>query len=200
MFLLVLLLVYASASQLSFQIDGAPSAITWESSTAKARFFVPLKERNAVLQEYNGKSRSWDSVLWISPSLLHFRYILKTDAQLQVKKSFTVQKKRQWALVYFEDFQGRSSRDWVWNADQSSVTHCPASKDKFLGGFGQFSSHETEMRIHLLDDHHRVKVTARFHLIDKWEGESLIVKLNDKIIWTHSHTHCKSNVFLITYI
>ena len=38
--------------------------------------------------------------------------------------------------------------------------------------------------------HTHVKIEARFHFIDAWEGESAYLKLDGNIVWAESHRWC----------
>lgn len=53
----------------------------------------------------------------------------------------------------------------------------------FLGGYCNASSQETR-KTFTLPPHRSVRVTANYHMLDRWEGETGYLKAGDEYIWT----------------
>jgi hypothetical protein len=48
-----------------------------------------------------------------------------------------------------------------------------------LGGYGKFGGGEVVKTIENLNEHSKIKITANFHFIDAWSGESAFMKINN---------------------
>jgi len=114
-------------------------------------------------------------------------------AVLHTHKRHKIQGMTQWALWAHHDFQDEmhnwkiSSSTPNANARQS----CRGNGDIFLGGPCALSSGTASVNIsHIPEQHKLLKVTARVHFLDRWQGEALWLKVDGSTVWTQSHTHC----------
>ena len=91
----------------------------------------------------------------------------------------TVQGENQWRMVAEEDFMKGSVQDWVRESGSENVSaseqvatcakHPHGNSDYYLGAF----SNVRVMKTFQLPFHEFVRVTARVHFLDKWEGEAV---------------------------
>eukprot|EP00742_Colponemidia_sp_Colp-10_P000217 GILJ01000245.1.p1 GENE.GILJ01000245.1~~GILJ01000245.1.p1 ORF type:complete len:317 (-),score=49.80 GILJ01000245.1:142-1092(-) len=89
----------------------------------------------------------------------------------------------QWQLASHDDFDSLSSQvGW----SRPDVSSCPGSPNKFLGGHCKFSSDEISKTYKGLAAHSSVRITARFHMLDNWNGESAFMKINGQTVWLDS--------------
>jgi len=93
---------------------------------------------------------------------------------------------KQWALWHFDGFD--SEEDGNWSSNERSS--CNVAGDNFLGGHCRFAATNTSKRFVALPHHEKVKVRARLHFIDEWEGESLFLQVNGQTVWSQSHSWC----------
>lgn len=104
---------------------------------------------------------------------------------------------RQWKMLLHEDFHKGTVENWEVRAPGKTTTAVPSdtcstrphtNSDYFLGSFddGSFEA----VKAFLLPPHQRLKVQARFHFIDKWEGQSVFVKVDGQIVWIQRHNWC----------
>eukprot|EP00933_Yihiella_yeosuensis_P026795 TRINITY_DN20821_c0_g1_i1.p1 TRINITY_DN20821_c0_g1~~TRINITY_DN20821_c0_g1_i1.p1 ORF type:complete len:260 (-),score=28.14 TRINITY_DN20821_c0_g1_i1:524-1303(-) len=101
--------------------------------------------------------------------------------------SLNVGKVRQWALFHFDTFDvPREHEQWSDNAR----SNCNVAGDSFLGGHCKFAGTNTTKRFSNLSPHNKVKVRARVHFFDDWEGESVLLQVNGKTAWSQSHKWC----------
>jgi hypothetical protein len=101
-----------------------------------------------------------------------------------------------WRLVQMEVFSASSGAEWLHkelnnkNIKQSSgsITHC-GDKNFMLGGHcsPNGGGGESSRSFVKLPSHSMVRVTARFHFIDSWDGESAYAKIDDEVVWLDSH-------------
>jgi len=97
----------------------------------------------------------------------------------------------QWTMVAFDNFENaKSLKTRGWSSD--AVSSCGSSKDKFLGGYCKFSDKKVTKTYNKLPIHTALRLTARLHFLDKWEGQYMYVMVNDKIVWMQNHRHCSS--------
>jgi len=92
----------------------------------------------------------------------------------------------QWRLVDLDTFDGpTNSNQWSVNAQSS----CGNSADFFLGGHCKFAGQATSRTYHL-PPHSKVKVTARVHYFDEWQGEGVSMSLDHQPTWAETHNWC----------
>jgi len=64
-----------------------------------------------------------------------------------------------------------------------------------LGGFGKFSGGEVRKTFNRIPTHKKIRITANFHFIDAWVGESGFMRANVgknmkmEFIWIEKYDH-----------
>lgn len=101
------------------------------------------------------------------------------------ESQFAVRGAPQWTLWDFDTFDTPDSALW----SQNDRGFCSSPEDRFLGGHCRFGATETQRTVSL-PKHSRVRVRARVHFIDKWEGESVSLLVHGKPMWSESHDWC----------
>lgn len=77
-----------------------------------------------------------------------------------------------------------------WSHPHFSV--CGISSDIFLGGHCKLGGLQTVWKqFKDLPAHEKVRITARVHMIDLWEGEVLFMRVDGVTVWQHSHHWCR---------
>lgn len=112
--------------------------------------------------------------------LVHGPFLASTS------KSFKLLSYEQWKLVIFEDFQSSVTG---WSEDD--ISNCGSSPDLFLGGHCKFSN-ENVTKTFSLSSHSEIKVSANFHFIDNWKGESAYMKVDGEYVWSESFESCSN--------
>lgn len=112
---------------------------------------------------------------------------LLAEADLAAQ-SLAVGGTQQWALWDFDSFdlEGSDSNKWLPN-DHGS---CGASRDAFLGGHCRFAATTANRHYAELPAHSRVRVRARVHFFDQWKDESVMLMVDNKPVWSQSHSWC----------
>merc|ERR1719482_1774662 len=96
----------------------------------------------------------------------------RVEAQaLNVVNGLSVRGVKQWQLAYSDDF---SVVGTGWS--RSEVSQCGGVF--MLGGFCKFGVGEVNKTFNGLPPHKQLKVTATYHFIDSWAGETGYMKLN----------------------
>ena len=104
---------------------------------------------------------------------------------------------RQWHLIHFDDFEGGSgakkgeevTSDDASAAEGWSHTHTSSCDeagkgDTFLGGACALGGDTLASKTyHGLPLHTSVRITASFHFLDNWEGETGFAKVDGKYAW-----------------
>eukprot|EP00945_MAST-04E_sp_MAST-4E-sp1_P001262 g1262.t1 len=106
----------------------------------------------------------------------------------------TVQGESQWRMIAEEDFVKGGVQDWRSASENVSVSdqvttcakHPHGNSDYFLGAF----SNVRVMKTFQLPFHEFIRVTARVHFLDMWEGEAVYMKTNGGVKWSKSHRWC----------
>lgn len=94
--------------------------------------------------------------------------------------------KSQFALFDHDSFDAADSNQWSVN-DHS---FCGASRDLFLGGHCRFGATTTTRTYANLPPHSKVKVTARVHYFDQWEGQNVNMVVDSQPVWSQDHHWC----------
>jgi hypothetical protein len=103
---------------------------------------------------------------------------------------------KQWALVRQEHFQNTDEQDNGWrlvgspNSDEAiatSVCERMSPNDRFLGGHCQLSNGPVRKMFAHLPPHSQIRLTARYHFIDHWTGETAFASIDNHYMWTQSH-------------
>lgn len=92
----------------------------------------------------------------------------------------------QWRLWDLDTFDVNDSGDWSIH-DKS---FCGVPEDQFLGGHCKFAATTTMRRYQNLPPHTRIRIKARVHFFDDWDGESLILQVDSTPMWAQSHKWC----------
>jgi len=95
--------------------------------------------------------------------------------------SFIQQDVRQWALAYHDDFEGEI------NGWSSNKTNSCDGADHHLGGHCNEIGGELKKTFNDLPPHKYIRMQARFHFLDSWEGESAFAKIGDRVVWTDTN-------------
>jgi len=124
---------------------------------------------------------------------------LSTNGKIQALPDgkITVQNENQWKMVVEEDFTKGTVEDWVCETGQDmnisvndQVSTCAkfphGDSDYFLGAF----SNVRVMKTFQLPFHEQVRVTARVHFLDMWEGEVMYLKTENGLKWSRAHKWC----------
>jgi hypothetical protein len=112
----------------------------------------------------------------------------------------TVNGVKQWKMISHEDFHKGSVEGWMRISDKgessadSDVSTCAKHRhensDYFLGAFGAVKVR----KVFDLPPHTFVRIQARVHFLDKWEGEFVHMSVGEDKKWTKSHEWC-SQIF-----
>lgn len=108
-----------------------------------------------------------------------------SNGEFAAGMTFEVHGTPQWTLWDFDDFDTPESAMWTPN-DRG---FCSSPEDRFLGGHCRFAATSTQ-RTYSLPPHTRVRVRARVHYIDKWEGESVSLLAHGQTMWSESYDWC----------
>lgn len=92
----------------------------------------------------------------------------------------------QWALWDLDTFDSAATGQWSVN-DRSA---CGAPNDLFLGGHCKFGATRTERVYTQLPPHSRVRIHARVHFFDDWQGEAVAIQVDGQTVWARSHKWC----------
>eukprot|EP00753_Platysulcus_tardus_P010906 PLAT3142.1.p2 GENE.PLAT3142.1~~PLAT3142.1.p2 ORF type:complete len:294 (-),score=119.95 PLAT3142.1:255-1136(-) len=87
---------------------------------------------------------------------------------------------RQWRLLSHDDFQTGAPG---WSMDGTSLCGSP---DRFLGGPCVASAASSEKMFSSLPPHSQIRLTARFHFIDSWAGETGFAQMDGRYVWADS--------------
>jgi len=96
-------------------------------------------------------------------------------------------RRRQWALVAVDDFDAGEQQDWL----HPEVDGLPASfvqlsegvGGSYLGGHCETAGTTVRRRFDNLPDHSHLRLQARYHFIDSWEGETAFLQIDGKMAW-----------------
>jgi len=99
-------------------------------------------------------------------------------------------------MILHEDFHRGTVGDWENQGDQfplpddNGISTCvkvtSPNADYFLGSYGNMEAVKT----YLLPAHTRVRVKARLHFFDDWNGEIVYLKIGGNIVWSKAHKWC----------
>mmetsp|Transcript_113268 Transcript_113268/g.283708 ORF Transcript_113268/g.283708 Transcript_113268/m.283708 type:complete len:296 (-) Transcript_113268:41-928(-) len=92
----------------------------------------------------------------------------------------------QWFLWDLDTFDTAGTGQWTMNA--RSV--CGAPNDLFLGGHCRLGAASTARRYENLPPHTRVRVRARVHYFDEWQGEDVAMQVDGNSVWAQAHDWC----------
>jgi cytoskeletal protein CcmA (bactofilin family) len=107
-------------------------------------------------------------------------------------QSFMLDNVKQWGLVHHDDFETEKSLEG-WSDKRTSKCN-PNSKNSYLGGHCNFSFNEVHKTFKNLPEHTKLKITASFHMLDSWDGETAYMKVNDEIVWSRQGQHNEKGI------
>jgi len=110
------------------------------------------------------------------------------NTPLSISSGVTSNNLPEWYLYSLNTFENGSSSEGFWRPREFST--CGTSSDTFLGGHCKFGATQATGLYPSLPSHKEVKVKARVHFFDQWEGQSLYLKAGNTIIWTKSWSWC----------
>jgi hypothetical protein len=93
--------------------------------------------------------------------------------------SFIQEDVRQWALMFHDDFEGDKAHGWSADAKNS----CDGV-DHHLAGHCNEVGPEVSKTFTGLGEHKFVRLQARYHFLDSWEGETAFAKMEGRTVWT----------------
>jgi len=93
--------------------------------------------------------------------------------------SFLQEDVRQWALVFHDDFEGEQQHGWSTNATNS----CDGV-DHHIAGHCNEVNGEVTKTFNKLGEHKFIRLQARYHFLDSWEGETAFAKIEGRTVWT----------------
>lgn len=85
-------------------------------------------------------------------------------------------------LVEHDNFETKNIQGWNFD-ELSSCDNELVHPNTFLGGHCKLSSQEISKTYSNLPPHQFLRVSAKFHMFDNWNGEFGYMKLNDQIMW-----------------
>jgi hypothetical protein len=88
---------------------------------------------------------------------------------------------RQWAVAHHDDFEGKVEG---WSTKETSS--CDGA-DTHLAGHCKNVNGEVTKTYTGLPEHTHIRVQARYHFLDSWEGETAFAKIDNKIVWTDTN-------------
>lgn len=89
---------------------------------------------------------------------------------------------KQWRLVEHDDFQAQgdaATKGW----SNAKIGTCNGASDRFLGGHCAFSSDEASKMFENLPAHSHVRITASYHFLDQWAGETGFATVDGRYVW-----------------
>jgi hypothetical protein len=125
------------------------------------------------------------AVVSLSPELTQLP-AATVNGQMQVE-TLLVDSLPQWRLLDYASFE-EDDHAGHWTRQETSF--CGSPQDRFLGGHCQFAAGNVSRRVLALPPHSKVKVTARVHFLDRWEGEAVTLSVDGRTVWSQSHDWC----------
>lgn len=86
---------------------------------------------------------------------------------------------KQWKMVRHENFEEGAEG---WSLLETSS--CSPNGDRFLGGHCNAAHGSIRKTFDKLPAHKQLRVTARYHFIDNWQGETAFLQLGNKYVWS----------------
>jgi hypothetical protein len=104
---------------------------------------------------------------------------------------------KQWALIDLDTFDAigtpegslaDTTASTAWSTNDRSF--CSTAHDVFLGGHCLFGSTQTSRTYRGWPEHTRVRIRARVHYIDRWNGEAVTLYAGGTPVWSQAHAWC----------
>lgn len=115
---------------------------------------------------------------------------LESKGAVRIDGRLLFQETPQWQIAAIENFRDGAAG---WSNDSTTICGYGQNKNnddekKFiLGGYTRFAGGETHKTFNNLPPHTHVRLTANYHMIDEWAGETAYAKLEGFVVWTDSH-------------
>lgn len=97
--------------------------------------------------------------------------------------SFIQQDVKQWALAYHDDFEQENSAGWNTNHTSS----CDGVDHHLAGHCKELENGAVKKTFDNLPEHKYIRLQARYHFLDSWEGEAAFAKIGDRTVWTDTN-------------
>lgn len=162
-----------------FNSDGSPPAVSFGTDPRSATSVTSDLHNTAIEVKRGGQT-----VASIGSELTRLPQTV-TSGEFSAGTELAIGGAPQWTLWDLDTFDTPGSAMWTPN-DRG---FCGAPGDHFLGGHCRFGA-TVAQRSYSLPEHTRVRVRARVHFIDKWEGESISLLAHGKPVWSESHDWC----------
>jgi len=94
----------------------------------------------------------------------------------------------QWSLWSLDTFDDDKEDSPEWSLNDHGF--CGSPHDSFLGGHCRFAASTTARRYSNLPPHTKVRISARVHFIDNWNGEAVLLVADAAPVWSHAHSWC----------
>lgn len=159
--------------------DGSAPTVAFGATPSGATSLV--SDLHGTVLELN---RRGEAVVSLGKDLTKFPQTESTG-EFSAGMEYSVNSVPQWTLWDLDTFDTPESAMWSPN-DRG---FCSSPDDHFLGGHCRFAATTTQ-RTYSLPAHTRVRVSARVHFIDKWEGDSVSLLVHGKPVWSESHNWC----------
>lgn len=169
---------YGIALRGGFNADGTPPTLTF--GTDPLATSISSDASNTVLEV----KRGGEAVASFSSALTRMPHT-QSAGEVSTGGVFEVGGRQQWTLWQLDTFDTPDSGVWTPN-DRG---FCGNPGDHFLGGHCRFGA-TVAQRQYSLPAHTRVRIRARIHFIDKWEGESISLSVHGEPVWSTSHSWC----------
>jgi len=86
---------------------------------------------------------------------------------------------KQWKLVRHDSFEDESAGEG-WSFGETNSCN---GIDNFLGGHCKIAGGTTSKTFRNLPPHQQVRLAARYHMIDNWNGETAFAQLGSHVVW-----------------
>lgn len=93
--------------------------------------------------------------------------------------SFIQNDVRQWAVTHHDDFE-QNADGW----STKDVSSCDGVDHHLAGHCNNVKGGEVRKTFTGLPEHQFLRLQARYHFLDSWEGETAFAKIGDKVVWT----------------
>jgi hypothetical protein len=108
-----------------------------------------------------------------------------TASTLEVP-SFLVQDVKQWQLAEHDDFEDKELIKGWSSTDTSDTDGLIFAANTYLGGHCKTSVKSLSKVFYGLPEHNHIKIQAKYHMLDQWNGEFGYLKANNDIVWSQS--------------
>jgi|Transcript_123471 hypothetical protein len=159
-----------------------------DGSSPSVSFGSPLSSATVIAENIYGTAlevkRKGETIASLGSDVIRFPPVVN-NGDFAVDTTFVANGVPQWALWNLDTFDTADTGTWSPN-DRG---FCGSPEDHFLGGHCRFGATVTQRR-YTLPPHTRVRVRARVHYIDKWNGEAISLLVHGKPVWSQSHDWC----------